>query len=140
MIKSAVLTNQIIVQAVNKKGTLADIAKLTSEHGINIEAMAGYVADGDTATLMLVTDDERRTVDLLKEHGYQSVHETKVIYIEIESKPGALKVISDKLADNDIDIKYNYGTTSSDARYSRMVLGTSDNEKAVVLFQKFTEE
>ncbi len=139
MIRSAVLAKEIIVLAENKKGVLADISKMMAEHGINIEAMAGYVSPDNDAHLMLVTDDERRTVDILREHGYKSLHESEVVYVEVENKPGALKLIADKLAKHDIDIRYNYGSTSSGATCTRIVLGTSDNEKAVILLENFSE-
>jgi len=139
MVRSAVIAKEIIVKATNKKGVLADISKMMAEHGINIEAMAGYVSPDNDANLMLVTDDERRAVDVLKEHGYETLHESEVVYIEVENKPGALKIVADKLAKHDIDIRYNYGSTSSEATCTRMVLGTNDNEKAVVLLEKFSE-
>jgi hypothetical protein len=135
MIKSASLVKEIIVKAENKRGVLADISKMMAEHGISIEAMAGYVTPDNDANLMLVTDDERRAVDALKASGYESIYETEVVYVEAENKSGALKVISDCLADANIDIRYNYGSTSSGATYARMVLGTSDNEKAVVALE-----
>jgi hypothetical protein len=136
MVRSATLVKEIIVTAENKKGVLADISKMMAEHGISIEAMAGYVTPDNDANLMLVTDDETRAMDALKASGYKSIHESEVVYIEVENKPGALKIVSDCLAVANVDIRYNYGSTSSGAQYTRMVLGTSDNEKAVVALEE----
>jgi hypothetical protein len=137
MVRSVNLTKEIIIKTENKSGILADIAKMTAEHGINIEAMAGYVTPEDFANLMIVTDDERRTIDILKKKGYKTLVEHEVISILVENKPGALKIIAEILAGHGVDIRYNYGTMALDAVASRMIIGTSDNEKAVALLERF---
>lgn len=135
MIKSAKLKKEIRVTVVNKIGVLADISKILADHGINIEAAAGYAA-GNNATIMLVADDNLRALDALKKEGYKSVKEAEVLILVLENKPGALKAITEKLAENDIDIKQLYGTTCPDGCPARVVLSTSNNDKAVVAFKK----
>ncbi|MDD5596198.1 MAG: ACT domain-containing protein, partial [Candidatus Omnitrophica bacterium] len=65
MIKSANLAKEIVVTVVNKIGILADISKLVADHGINIEAVAGYADKDNNAKIMLVTDDNLRVTDAL---------------------------------------------------------------------------
>ncbi len=135
MIRQAQLGKEIAVTVVNKIGVLEDMSKLLAGHGINIEAVAGYAADNE-AKIMLVTDDNLRSVDALKKSGYKSIKENEVVVIELENKPGALKNITAKLAAEGIDIKQIYGTTCSAGCPAKIVISTSDNEKALVAFKK----
>jgi hypothetical protein len=135
MIKCAKLKKEIRVTVVNKIGVLADISETLADHGINIEATAGY-AVGNNATIMLVADDNLRALDALKKEGYKSAKEAEVVVVTLENKPGALKAITTKLAENDIDIKQLYGTTCSEGCPATIVLSTSNNDKAVVAFKK----
>jgi hypothetical protein len=138
MIKKVALGEEIIIATKNKIGLLADISKMLADNGINIEASVGY-EEGNTAKLMLVTSANLTIIAALKEKGYKSVKETEVVIVELENKPGALKVLTTELATNKIDIEHSYVTTCSCGCSSRMVLKTNDNETAMVLLKKFTE-
>jgi hypothetical protein len=107
------------------------MSKLTSEHGLNIEAVAGYSADKE-AKIMLLTDDNLRAMDALKKAGYKSIKEEEVIVMELENKAGALKYVTELLATKGIDIKYTYGTVCSANCPAKLIISTSDNEKALV--------
>lgn len=135
MISQAQLAKEIVVTAVNKIGVLADMSKLLAESGVNIEAVAGYAVDKE-AKIMLVTNDNLRAVDALKKSGYTSIKENEVVVIELEDKPGALKNITARLAAEGIDIKQIYGTTCSAGCPAKLVISTTDNEKALVAFKK----
>lgn len=135
MIRQAQLGKEIAVTVVNKIGVLEDMSKLLAGHGINIEAVAGYAVDNE-AKIMLVTDDNLRSVDALKKSGYKSIKENEVVVIELENKAGALKNITARLAAEGIDIKQIYGTTCSAGCPAKIVISTSDNEKALVAFKK----
>jgi hypothetical protein len=135
MIKQAQLGKEIVVTVVNKIGVLANMSKLLSEHGINILAVAGY-SQNNEANIMVVTDDNLRAVEALKKAGYKSLKENDVVLVALENNPGALKLITAKLAENGIDIKSAYGTACSKGCPATIVLTTSDNEKALVAFKK----
>ncbi|MBU1727382.1 MAG: hypothetical protein KJ880_07115 [Candidatus Omnitrophica bacterium] len=135
MIKAARLGKEIVVTVVNKIGILADISKIVSSHGINIEAVAGYAVNNE-AKVMLVTVDNLRATDALKKAGYNSLKENEVIVVDLENKPGALRIVTEQLAVLGIDIKQIYGTVCSAGCPARMVLTTSDNEKVLVAFKK----
>ena len=134
MIKDAKLSKEIVITTPNKIGILSDVSKILSDHGINIEGVAGY-ALGPEAKIMLVVDDGLRAKDALQKGGYKSVKENEVVLVDLENKPGALKVLSAKLVKSAIDIKYTYGTVCSGSCPARLVLATSDNEKALVSFK-----
>lgn len=135
MVKNSGLTKEIVVTDKNKVGILANISKILAEHGINIEGVAGYAADDD-AKIMLVTADNLRASDAIKKAGYKSVRENEVIKIDLVNKPGALKTITAKLAAEGIDLKYAYGTICSTGCPAKIILSTSNNEKALVLLKQ----
>lgn len=131
MLKSANITKAILVTVANEIGVLADMAKILADHGINIEAIKGYADEGQ-AKIMLVTEDNLRAMDALKKSGYKSASENEMIMLELENKPGALRNVTDKLSREGIDIKFIYGTTPSAECPAKLILSTSDNEKALV--------
>lgn len=134
MLRGANLAKVIVVTVVNKIGVLADMSKILADHGINIEAVKGY-ADNGKANILLVTDDNLRAADALKKEGYKSAAENEIIMLDLENKPGALKNITAKLASEGIDIKFIFGTTCPTGCPAKIILSTSDNEKALVAFK-----
>lgn len=135
MLKSAQLGKEIVATVMNRIGVLADMTKILADHGINILAVTGYAVKND-ATIMIVTEDNLRALDALKKSGYKGVKEHAVIILELENKAGALKNITAKLAGENIDINYIYGTTCFADCPSRVVLSTNNDEKTLVAFKK----
>lgn len=134
MIKKATLAKELVVTMENKVGILANISKILADHDINIEGVAGY-GDAKEAKIMLVTDDNLRAGDALRKAGYKNVKESEVIMLDLINKPGALKNVTAKLAADNIDLKYVYGTICSEGCPARMILATNSNEKAFVLLK-----
>jgi hypothetical protein len=134
MLKSAQLGKEIVVMVMNKIGVLADISEILADHGINILAVSGYAINND-ATIMVVTEDNLRALDALKTAGYKGAKENTVIVLGLENEAGALSTVITKLASENIDIRYIYGTTCPDACPSRVILSTNNDEKALVAFK-----
>jgi len=132
MIKKLTLGEEIVVTTKNKIGLLADISQMLANEGININAVLGYEVDG-AAKLMLITSANIRILDALRRKKYNSVREVEVVLVELENKPGALKVVTTELAKGKIDIRYLYVTSSATGNSSKMVLQTDNNEKAMAL-------
>jgi hypothetical protein len=135
MIKEAKLGKEIVVTVVNKIGVLADMSRLLADHGINIEAVAGYGVDKE-ARIMLVAEDNVRAVEALQNGGYKSITEEEVVIVDLENKPGVLKDITAKLSAASVDIKHVYGTTCSAGCPAKIVFSTNNNEKALVAFKR----
>ncbi len=135
VIKNVMLGEEIVISTKNKVGLLADISMMLAARGINIEAALGYQAGGN-ARLMLVTSANLPIVDELRKKKYKSVEETEVVLVDIENKPGALKVVTTQLREAGIDIKYLYVTSCSPGGSSKMVIQTSDNEAAMAALLK----
>ena len=141
MIKNIVLGEEITITTKNKVGILADVSKMLANKGINIEAALGYEI-GPVAKLLIITNANLVIVNELKKMKYKSVKETEVLLIDIENKPGALKIVSTEMKENKIDIKYVYLTpcTCVARGSSRMVLQTSDNERAMAALGKYIDQ
>lgn len=135
MVKNAEMGKEILITLTNKIGILANMTKVLGDHGINIEGVAGY-ALGNEAKIMIVADDELRAKEALIKAGYKSIKEKEVIVVDLVNKAGALKSITAKLAEEKIDILYTYGTACPEGCPARLIISTSDNEKALVAIKK----
>jgi hypothetical protein len=140
MIRSVSLGEEIVVTTKNKVGIMADIALLLANEGVNIESVVGYEED-HTGKVMLVTSANIRVMDELKARGYADVREREIILVDLENKQGALKVVTQELKDNEIDIRHLYVTspTGPGVSSSKMVLLTDDNEAAMAVLSKYAE-
>lgn len=136
MIKSLSIGKEISVVVVNEVGALARITSFLVNHGINLEAIAGYSNNiGDQAGLMFITNDNIAAIEALTSNGYVDTRENDVIVVELENRPGALKNISERLAQNDVNIAYIYCTTCMGQCPAKIVLSTTDNNKAIQILQ-----
>ena len=135
MIKAVNMRKEIVVSVVNKIGILADMCKIVADHGINVEAFVGY-GIGREAKIHLLTADNLRASDALKKAGYKSLKEENVVVVELENKTGALKLVTERVSREDVDIRYAYGTTCASGCPATMVISTGDNEKTFVALKK----
>lgn len=135
MIKSAKIAKEVEITVVNKIGVLADISRIIADSGINIRALTGYALD-NKAVILLVSDENVRVMDALKKEGYKALKEKEVVLVELGNKVGALKGLTARLAENEIDIKRIYGSACSEGCPALLVLSTRNNDKAVVAFKK----
>ena len=103
MIKDAKLGKELVITTENKVGVLANIAKILADHGLNLEGVAGYGQDKE-AKIMIVVEDVLRASEALQKAGYKNIKENEVVVVDLENKPGALKVITAKMAAEKIDI------------------------------------
>jgi len=136
MVNAATLGKELAVTVINKIGVLAEVSRILADHGLTIDGISGYSKEDNTAVLLLVVDDILRAGEALSKAGYKAIKENEVVLLDIDNKPGALKNLTAKLAIHDIDIKYLYGTACPSGCPARMVLCTSDNEKALLLFKR----
>ncbi|HRZ14909.1 MAG TPA: ACT domain-containing protein [Candidatus Omnitrophota bacterium] len=137
MIRKASLGKEIIVNVVNKIGILSDIAVILADHGINIEGIAGYAKEiNKEAEILLVTSDNQRAADALRKKGYGIPGEREIVILELENKTGVLKNVVLRLADVEVDIRHIYGSCCSQGCPAKVFVYTSNNEKAIVAFNK----
>jgi hypothetical protein len=134
MLKGANLGKEIQVTVKNEVGVLFSMAKILADHGINVEATSAYVVE-DKGFITLMTDDNLRAKEALQGGGYPA-EEKDIVLVDLENKPGALKVVTNKLVSEGIDIQYEYCTACPGGCPTRMILSTSDNQKALLALKK----
>jgi len=124
------MAKEAIIRIRNRIGVLAQVTKTIADKGVNIEAVIGTVEGGD-AVIRLVTGDHQRTIDVLRELR-PDVQESKVVLVELEHKPGLLRHITEKLAQENIDLYYLYGT-ATEADKCLVVFASANNDRAVMV-------
>jgi len=123
------MAKEAIIRIRNRMGVLAQVTRTIADKGINVEAVIGTVEGGD-AVIRLVTGDHQRTLDVLRELR-PDVQESKVVLAEVEHRPGLLRSITEKLAQENIDLYYLYGT-ATDADTCLIVFASANNDRAVM--------
>ena len=119
---------QLAVFLANRPGALARVCEAMARAEINIYALATSDTVDHTVIRMVVSDPTKALM-LLGEAGTLAL-ETEVLMIEIESQPGVLSKIADRLAEADVNIEYVYLAGSRAVGKGLIVLRPSDVEKA----------
>jgi hypothetical protein len=127
MIKAR-MAKEAIVRIENRIGALALVTRNIADKGLSIEAVIATL-EGTDAVIRMVSDDHQRILDMLREQGLQ-VQEARVVTAEIEHRPGLLREIAEKLARQNIDLLYLYGTAAG-AGKCLVVLSSTNNDWAV---------
>ena len=125
---------EVVVKVVNDIGVLAQMSKLVSEKGVNILAVCAWT-EGANGFVHLVTDDNLRTADVLREKNF-APEERDVVVVEATHKSGMLKHLTEVLAREQIDIHYVYGSGTIDTETCLIVLTTANNDRAVVMLRE----
>ncbi|MCK4824520.1 hypothetical protein KA005_52700 [bacterium] len=132
MIKKLLRAKEINIIVRNEVGALSRIMSFLVNHGINIETIAGYSNNtGNQGSLIFITDNNADAIGELIKNGYEDLTERDVIVVELENRPGALKNISELLALSEINIDYIYCTTCPGGCPAKVVLSTSNNDRAI---------
>lgn len=97
---------EFIIELVDRPGSLGTLAKLLAAAGVNIEALAGWNANGDGVVRMVVNDPEaaRR---VLNDAGIR-FDERAVVTLALPNRPGALADIAGSLAEAGVNIDAIY--------------------------------
>jgi len=106
VIRSVTLGEELTISAKNRVGLLADIARMLADRGVNIETALGYES-GKDAKLMIVTSANLAIVNELEKNKYESVKEAEVVMVELDNKPGSLKVVTTELKEAGIRAELN---------------------------------
>ena len=122
---------QIVVEAPNRVGLLAEHTTALLGAGVNIVAIMGH-GRGLSAELVIVTDDNERAVEALKKTG-ASVRLQQVVLLTMPDEVGALNEAARRVSEAGIDIGWMYAT-AGDCVQVTVVLATADVDKVVALF------
>jgi hypothetical protein len=121
---------EVIITLQNDVGALNQIAKIIAEKGINVLAASSWV-NHDQAIIHLVPDDTQRTLDALRAHGY-AVREADVVITEAAHKPGMLRHVTERLAQEGIDIHHLYASATPQQDTCLLVFATAHNDHALM--------
>ncbi len=132
MIK-AVLERQLMIQVDNDVGMLAAITSIITSTGINLLANCAYAVD-KKAAFMFVTDDNNGARKLLEAQNIK-VQEEEVILLSIDNKPGVLRAVTDKLAEEGINLTLMYGSVDPSAEIARLVMVSKNNLDVMMLIK-----
>ena len=123
------VAQEIFVTAPNRVGLLAQVTEAIAGAGVDIYAIAAYEKDG-RGEFMIVTSDNDSATTALANIINMSVERKDVVMLDLPAEPGSLARASAKLAHENIDIRWIYGT-AGDARRVSLVLRVADPFGAV---------
>jgi hypothetical protein len=126
---------QISVSLDNMPGKLLAVSEYLRVEGINIRAIS--VADtSDISTVRFVTDDPKKTLDVLKSHSY-ATKETEVIAVEVPDHPGGLLAILKPLMAAKINVLYLYPFLGrGESGQPIVILGVDKTPEAIAALQQ----
>ncbi|MDE2490522.1 MAG: ACT domain-containing protein [Elusimicrobia bacterium] len=117
----------------NKPGALSRLAALFAEQGINILGIASEVRD-DSGLVRIALDSDADASSILSKAGFSSV-ETGILSVELDDRPGQLKLVTDALAEGKINITTVYGTSVAGAKTSRVLIAVQNIDKAFAILE-----
>jgi hypothetical protein len=126
---------QISVSLDNTPGKFLAVSEKLGAEGINIRAIT--VADtSDISTVRFVTDDPKKTQDVLRSHGYV-IRESEVIAVEVPDHPGGLQAILKPLKAAGINVLYFYPFLGrGESGQPVVILGVDKTEDAVNVLKR----
>lgn len=127
------LDRQLMISVEDNLGSLAEVTSAISSSGINMIALCAYAVNNKVA-IMFVTEDNNAARKVLEGKGYQ-VREEEVVLLSIENKPGALQIVTDKIAEAGINLKLLYGSVAKDGKTSRLIMISENNMEAMMLIK-----
>ncbi len=118
---------QIIVVSGNTMGVIADISKILSKKGINIERLdtSGTKSHG---AVILTTDRYDEALKVLNDSGFKAVSEDAMV-VRLKNEPGSLAKISGRLSEAEIDIRSMH-IIKREEDYSLVAIATGRNGEA----------
>lgn len=106
----------------DRPGINAAIGEALGRAGINIE---GTFGSGKHREIHVLVEDAESARRAIEEAGFQVSDERDVLVLDIEDRPGAWGEIARRLADQGVNIDFDYLATGN-----RVVVGVDDLEKA----------
>jgi hypothetical protein len=119
---------QLTISAEDRPGTLARIAKLLGDAGVNIVAM-NCATFGVHGAIQLLVDNVEKARQAL-DHVRLPYTEQDVLCLELENSPGCLGEFAGKLAAKGINVTSGYATAAKGCQKASVVMSVSDLKTA----------
>ncbi len=94
---------QIVVVMKNRPGTVADIATILGEKGVNIDDIDAE-AVGKMGLVRMTVGNYDLALKVLRDAGFNALSE-EVFLVRLEDKPGALARVARRFKEAEIDIR-----------------------------------
>lgn len=125
---------QFTVSLPNKPGQLAELTKFFADKGINLAGISVEALNDVSFIRFIVQDKEAEAKTWLESKGYKPTA-TKVLQVELANQPGQLYQIAAKLAKQNVNIQYLYGSTCG-TQTCCLYMAADPFEKAETLLSK----
>ncbi|MFQ5778678.1 MAG: ACT domain-containing protein [Terriglobia bacterium] len=124
------IATQFSLKLENRPGALATTCSELAAKAVNIQAIVAEAWQPGRVRLVVNNTETARKVFQAKGIDFS---EEKVLVVRLSDRPGALGRITRKLAENQINIDYAYGSIEKGAPKALVILGVSELEKAAAL-------
>jgi hypothetical protein len=128
---------QLSIAIENQPGRLAAISRALAGESINIRDLS-VVDNVEQGMIRLVTSDAAKCKAVLTKLGLYVV-EADVLEMILTDTPGKLAVLSQALADAQINIDYAYGSEDRSQEHIRIIMKVSNLPKACEVIDAFPE-
>lgn len=129
---------EVVVSRKNDIGILFQISTILSERAVNILGVSAGVC-GEDCLVRLVTDDSRKTKDILAENNF-TPKEENVVLVKLAHRPGMLKQVTKTLAEEGIDIRHIYAAAAKDEDKCLLVFHSSNDEAVLAKLKGIESE
>ncbi|MCL2706771.1 MAG: amino acid-binding protein [Dehalococcoidia bacterium] len=125
---------QVSVFAQNEQGRLLAILKALEDTNINLRAIS-VSENVDFGIVRMIMDDPEKGSSALKQAGFTERTDT-MLTAEIPDVPnGLLKAVIQPLSESGVNVEYFYAFLEQKVGTARIVLKTSDDEKAEAILR-----
>ena len=128
---------QLSIAIENQPGRLAAIGRALAVESINIRDLS-VVDNVEQGMIRLITSDAVKCKAVLSKLGLYVV-EADVLEVILTDTPGKLAVLSQALADSQINIDYAYGSEDKSQEHIRIILKVSNLAKACQVISTFPD-
>jgi hypothetical protein len=128
---------QLSIAIENQPGRLAAVSRALAEQSINIRDLT-VVDNVEQGMIRLITSDAEKCKTVLGKLGLYIV-EADVLEVILTDTPGKLAVLSQALADAQINIDYAYGSEDKSQEHIRLILKVSNLPKACQVIDAFPD-
>jgi hypothetical protein len=128
------LETQFSVFVINKPGVLAAVAGALAAAKVNMTALS-LMDSGDHGMLRMVCNDPEKARSVLA-GAHDRWTETEVLVLELGNTPGAFAAVSQRLADEKINVSYAYCTSIASGAKAAAVFKVDDPAKTMTILQQ----
>ena len=118
------VTKQLSVMVENKHGALAELCSRLAEKAVNIVGVMVPEQAG-VAPIRLVVNNSETAKKVLDGLALKYLEE-EVLAVQVSDRPGALGKLTRKIADHDLDVKYEYGSIQKGTGKATIIVAVSD--------------